>query len=56
MMQGNNVIQIDIKVMKIGSGINTAGWWSRWILWHLPTLSTSYQDMKKDLIYNINIF
>jgi hypothetical protein len=29
------------------SGINTAGWWSRWILWHLPTISASYQDIKK---------
>jgi hypothetical protein len=29
------------------SGINTAGWWSRWILWHLPTFSASYQDIKK---------
>ena len=29
------------------SGINTAGFWSRWILWHLPTISASYQDIKK---------
>ena len=29
------------------SGINTAGWWSCWILWHLPTISASYQDIKK---------
>ena len=29
------------------SGINPAGWWSRWILWHLPTISASYQDIKK---------
>ena len=29
------------------SGINTAGWWSRWVLWHLPTISASYQDIKK---------
>ena len=29
------------------SGINTAGWWSRWILWHLPTITASYQDIKK---------
>ena len=35
------------------SGINTAGWWSRWILWHLPTVSASYQDIKKNLIYNL---
>jgi len=31
------------------SGINTAGWWSRWILWHLPTISASYQDIKKKI-------
>ena len=29
------------------SGIDTAGFWSRWILWHLPTISSSYQDIKK---------
>ncbi len=34
------------------SGINSAGFWSRWMLWHLPTIIASYQDIKKDLIYN----
>jgi len=29
------------------SGIDSAGFWSRWILWHLPTISASYQDIKK---------
>ena len=29
------------------SGIDTAGFWSRWILWHLPTIKESYQDIKK---------
>jgi len=29
------------------SGIDTAGWWSRWILWHLPTIKASYEDIKK---------
>ena len=29
------------------SGIDTAGFWSRWILWHLPTIKQSYQDIKK---------
>ena len=29
------------------SGIDTAGFWSRWILWHFPTIKESYQDIKK---------
>ena len=29
------------------SGINSAGFWSRWLLWNLPTISSSYQDIKK---------
>ena len=29
------------------SGINTAGWWSRWILWHKPTMKESYTDIKR---------
>ena len=29
------------------SGIDTAGWWSRWILWHLPTIKESYNDIKR---------
>ena len=29
------------------SGINTAGFWSRWLLWNLPTIKESYEDIKK---------
>ena len=29
------------------SGIDTAGFWSRWILWHLPTIKDSYNDIKR---------
>ncbi len=29
------------------SGINTAGFWSRWYLWNKPTLEASYNDIKK---------
>lgn len=29
------------------SGIDTAGFWSRWLLWHLPTIKDSYTDIKK---------
>ncbi|NBN87858.1 MAG: hypothetical protein EBV32_02050 [Proteobacteria bacterium] len=29
------------------SGIDTAGFWSRWLLWNLPTLQASYNDIKK---------
>ncbi len=27
--------------------IDTAGFWSRWFLWHLPTIKDSYNDIKK---------
>lgn len=26
---------------------NTAGFWSRWYLWNLPTKQASYEDIKK---------
>ena len=29
------------------SEINSAGFWSRWLLWNLPTITASYQDIKK---------
>jgi hypothetical protein len=29
------------------SGIDTAGFWSRWLLWNKPTIKESYQDIKK---------
>ena len=29
------------------SGMNSASFWSRWLLWNLPTISSSYQDIKK---------
>ena len=29
------------------SGIDTAGWWSRWLLWNKPTIKESYEDIKK---------
>ena len=29
------------------SGIDTAGFWSLWLLWHLPTIKDSYNDIKK---------
>ena len=29
------------------TGINTAGFWSRWLLWHLLTIKDSYNDIKK---------
>ncbi len=27
---------------------------SRWLLWHLPTINASYQDIKIDLIFNLS--
>ena len=29
------------------SGIDTAGFWSRWLLWNKPTIKASYEDIKK---------
>ncbi len=29
------------------SGIDTAGFWSRWYIWHLPTKEASYQYIKR---------
>ena len=29
------------------SGIDTAGFWSRWLLWNKTTIKESYQDIKK---------
>ena len=29
------------------SGIDTAGFWSRWLLWNKPTIRESYEDIKK---------
>jgi len=28
------------------SGIDTAGFWSRWLLWNKPTIRESYEDIK----------
>ncbi len=36
------------------SGINSSGFWSRWFLWNLPTISSSYQDIKKIKILNLS--
>jgi hypothetical protein len=29
------------------SGIDTAGFWSRWLLWNKPSIKESYEDIKK---------
>lgn len=29
------------------SGIDTAGFWSFWLLWNKPTIKQSYEDIKK---------
>ena len=29
------------------SGIDTAGFWSRWLLWNRPTIRESYDDIKR---------
>ena len=35
------------------SGINTAGWWSKWLLWNEPTLTDSIRKTEK--IFKIKI-
>ena len=35
------------------SGIKTAGFWSRWLLWNKPSISSSITDIKKR--FNIKI-
>ena len=32
------------------SGIDTAGFWSRWLLWNLPTKDASYNYIKKTFL------
>jgi hypothetical protein len=29
------------------SGINTSGFWSRWLLWENPTIKESYENIKR---------
>ena len=29
------------------TGIDSAGFWSRWLLWNKPSIKSSYQDIKK---------
>lgn len=35
------------------SGIHTSGFWSRWLLWNLPTLKESIKDVEKR--FNVKI-
>lgn len=35
------------------SGINTAGFWSRWILWNKPGLASSIRDTEKRFNFKI---
>lgn len=32
------------------SGMDTAGFWSRWLLWNKPTIKSSYEDIKKKFL------
>ncbi len=34
------------------SGIDTAGFWSKHLLWNPPTIKASYGDINQNLIYN----
>jgi hypothetical protein len=35
------------------SGIHTAGFWSRWLLWNQPTLTASIRDIERR--FNVDI-
>ena len=38
------------------SGVDTAGFWSRWLLWNKPTIKESYNDIKRRFnTFNLNI-
>jgi hypothetical protein len=32
------------------SGIDSAGFWSRWLLWNKTTIKASYEDIKKSFL------
>ena len=34
----------------IKSGLDTAGFWSRWLFWNKPTIKESYQDIKRKFL------
>ena len=42
------------------SGMYTAGWWSRWLLWNKPTLTESIRDIERNfsikIIFHRNSF
>jgi hypothetical protein len=38
------------------SGIKTAGFWSRWILWNKPSLKESIENLQKKYKINIKTF
>ncbi len=49
-----NRLKITKSGLKISkSSIDSAGFWSRWILWHLPTIKDSYNDINRrfNIIY-----
>ncbi len=35
------------------SGIDTTGFWSRWLLWNLPTIKDSYMDINGVSTYSV---
>ena len=37
------------------SGVNTAGFWSRWVLWNLPTIKRSVKDIKNRFGINVKL-
>ena len=37
------------------SGIDTAGFWSRWLLWNKPTLEKSIKDVEQRFNIKVNL-
>jgi hypothetical protein len=57
MKRENKDILIGMRKMNLNiginkSGIDTASFWSRFLLWKKPSIEGSYEDIKKDFKYN----
>ena len=37
------------------SGVQTAGFWARWLLWNLPTVQDSIRDVNKRVNINVKL-
>ena len=51
--QANYITRHEVRENWEKDGIDTAGFWSRWLLWNLPSLKDSIKDIEKR--FNIKI-